>query len=170
MTQRCPLRLFISYAHEDDPFRQKLETHLSSLKRQGVVEIWSDRTIEPGQEWEQSISQQLEIADVILLLISPDFLASDYIYENELIRALERHEAGEARVIPVFLRRCDWRDEIFGKLQGVPDNAKPISQWEDCDEAFQAVVSAIRQAAHLCARFEQNVVLRRMGKRLTRAR
>lgn len=123
--QTSMLRVFISYAHEDNPFRQKLETYLSPLRREGLVEIWSDRAIEPGQEWEQSIHDALEAAEIILLLISPDFLASEYIYDKELKRAMQRHEAGKARVIPVFLRPCDWKGAPFGKLQGVPDDAKP---------------------------------------------
>lgn len=142
-----PRPLFISYAREDDPFRRGLETHLNLLRQQGLVEIWSDRAIEAGQEWEKSIHDALEAAEIILLLISPDFLASEYIYDKELKRAMERHEAGQARVIPVFLRPCDWKGAPFGKLQGVPDNAKPISQWRDRDEAFNRVTQAVRKAA-----------------------
>lgn len=147
MPQSRPLHLFISYAHEDDPYRRELETHLIALKRQGLIKIWSDRAIEAGQEWEKSISEQLEAADIILLLISSDFLASEYIYNRELKRAVERHNASQARVIPVFLRPCDWKGTPFGKLQGVPDNAKSISQWRNLDEAFNHVTQAVRRAA-----------------------
>jgi formylglycine-generating enzyme required for sulfatase activity len=149
MAQPRPIRLFISYAHKDEPFRKELEMHLGPLKRQNVVEIWSDRAIEPGQEWEKSISEQLSTADIILLLISPDFLASEYIYDKELTRAMERHETSESRVIPVFLRPCDWKGEPFGKLQGVPDDAKSVTKWADRDEAFTLVAQAVRKAAEI---------------------
>lgn len=144
-----PLRLFISYAHEDDSLRRELEDHLSPLKRQGTVEIWSDRSIEVGQKWEESISERLKVADIILLLISRGFLASKYIYDRELALAMERHESKETRVIPVFLRPCDWEDEVFGKLQGVPDDAKPITEWDNRDRAFTSVARAIRKTAEI---------------------
>jgi formylglycine-generating enzyme required for sulfatase activity len=154
-----PLRLFISYAHKDNLSRQELETHLSLLKKQGLVKIWSDQAIEPGQEWEQSIHDGLEAAEIILLLISPDFLASEYIYDKELKRAMERHNTGEARVIPAFLRACDWKGASFGKLQGVPDDATPISQWKDRDEAFTRVAQAIRRAVEALRFIPELVVL-----------
>lgn len=147
MIQPGPLRLFISYAHKDDGFRRDLESHLSPLRRQGVLEVWSDRQIDVGQEWWPEIRSNLEAADLILLLISSDFLASDFCCERELKRAMERHEAGEACVIPVFLRPCDWKGAPFGTLQGVPDDAKPITEWENRDRAFTIIAQAIRRAA-----------------------
>src|SRR5512144_2041494 len=146
MIQPGPLRLFISYAHKDDGFRRDLESHLSPLRRQRVLEVWSDRQIDVGQEWWPEIRSNLEAADLILLLISSDFLASDFCCERELKRAMERHEAGEACVIPVFLRPCDWKGAPFGTLQGVPDDAKPITEWENRDRAFTIIAQAIRRA------------------------
>lgn len=136
MSQTPPLRLFISYSHKDDNFRHELETHLATLRRQGVITVRSDRQTEAGAEWEQTIREELETADIILLLVGPDFLASDFCHGQELKRAMERHETRAARVIPVFLRHCDWKGETFGKLQGVPDNAKPVAAWSDRDQSL----------------------------------
>lgn len=143
------LRIFISYSHKDNQYRQELEEHLSSLKRRHIIEVWSDCAIELGQEWEKSISEKLKTSDIILLLISSSFINSEFIYEKELTQAMKRHDADEAQVIPIFLRPCDWKNEVFAKLQGVPD--KPISQWENRDEAFTIVVRAIRGVAEVLA-------------------
>src|SRR5690349_5863095 len=105
---RAPVSVFYSYAHQDEALRQQLETHLSLLRRQGLISEWYDRKILPGAEWVGEIDEHLERASIILLLISADFLASDYCYDKEMTRALERHKQGEARVIPIILRPCDW--------------------------------------------------------------
>src|SRR5688572_6254 len=97
-----PAKVFISYAHEDEAHKDKLLTHLASLRRQGVIATWHDRDIRAGREWSAEIRAQLDTADVVLLLVSADFLASDFCHEIELARALERHEAGEAHVIPII--------------------------------------------------------------------
>jgi hypothetical protein len=108
-----------------------LEVHLKLLKRQDIIQDWHDRDISAGTEWARQISTQLETADIILLLISPDFIASDYCWDIELKRAMERHEAGEARVIPIILRQTDWAGAPFGKLQALPKDAKPVTLWPD---------------------------------------
>lgn len=115
------LNLFISYSHADDALRERLEIHLTILKRQGVIQMWNDRAIEPGKPWEKEILENLKTADIVLLLVSADFLASDFCQHIELTLAMERHHSGEACVIPVFLSSCDWKHAQFGKLQGVPD-------------------------------------------------
>src|SRR5262249_16955345 len=102
------LSLFISYSHKDDAMREKLDTHLAVVKRQRVFDVWHDRRITGGREWADAIDEALERADVILLLVSADFLASDYCYDKELNRAMQRHEAGSARVVPVILRASGW--------------------------------------------------------------
>src|SRR5437879_3717422 len=127
--------LFFSYAHEDEKLRDKLATHLSLLKRQGVISDWYDRDITAGTEWKGQIDSRLESARVILLLISSDFLASAYCYDVEMKRALERHEAGEARVIPIFLRPVDWKGAPFSKLNGLPTDTRPVTKWKNRDEA-----------------------------------
>lgn len=138
------VNVFISYSHLDEQFRSSLESHLSILKRSNEISTWSDRRIVPGTEWEKEISENLEKADLILLLISSDFIASDYCYDVEVMRAMEKHEAGEALVIPIFVRVCDWSSAPFSKIQALPKEAEPVRKWVDEDEAWQNVVSGIR--------------------------
>ena len=138
--------VFFSYSHADEELRDQLEKHLTMLKRQGVIETFHDRRIPAGNEFDSSISAELERADVILLLVSPDFLASAYCYDIEMQRALQRHGLGEARVIPVILRHCDWHSAPFGKLLATPRDGKPVRAFPDLDEAFLQVAQAIRQA------------------------
>jgi TIR domain len=137
--------LFFSYSHQDEVLRNELEVHLSMLKRQGILEPWHDRRIVAGEEFNKTIDKKLEEADIILLLVSPDFLASDYCYNIEMQRALERHERNEACVIPVILRPCDWHHAPFGKLLAMPTDGKPISKFSSQDDAFLEVVTAIRR-------------------------
>ena len=142
-----PVEVFISYSHRDDELRAQLETHLAMLRRKGVVREWSDRRIVAGQEWDKQIDRHLESADIILLLVSPDFLASDYCYDIEVKRAMQRHKAGTARVVPVILRHCDdWQSAPFGRLQALPKDARPVTDWPDRDKAFADVVAGIRRA------------------------
>ena len=138
--------LFYSYSHVDENLRDQLETHLSTLKRQGIISSWRDRCIAAGTEFEEAIDSRIDTSDVILLLISPDFIASDYCYEREMTRALERHQRGEVRVIPVILRPCDWQELPFGKLLATPTDGRPITMWPNVDEAFLDVVKAIKRA------------------------
>ncbi|MEO1401436.1 MAG: TIR domain-containing protein [Cyanobacteria bacterium J06635_1] len=138
------IELFLSYSHADENLRDELVKHLTLLTRQQVISAWHDRNISAGTEWASQISQHLETARVILLLISADFLASDYCYDIELHRAMERHEMGEARVIPIILRPTDWADAPFGRLQALPNNAEPITTWQNRDLAFANVVKGIR--------------------------
>jgi tetratricopeptide (TPR) repeat protein len=141
------LTLFYSYSHRDEELRDELEKHLAMLRRQGVIEEWHDRRIAAGDEWDGEINQHLGRADIVLFLVSSDFLASDYCYDVEVAQAMKRHKAGEARVIPVFLRDCDWKGAPFGKLQGVPTDARPVTSWANRDEAFTDVAKAVRRAA-----------------------
>src|SRR6266852_1110811 len=140
-----PVEVFYSYAHEDEAFRDTLEKHLSLLRRQGLITAWHDRRILPGADWSQAIDEHLEQASVILLLISADFLASDYCYGIEMQRALERHQANEARVIPILLRPVDWKGAPFAHLQALPTDAKPITIWRNRDAAFADVAAGIRR-------------------------
>jgi hypothetical protein len=140
-----PLEVFIAYSHKDDDLRSELETHLSSLKRDGKISPWYDRAIEGGSEWEALLKAKLESSPIILLLISANFLASDYCYDTEMKRAIERHEKGTAVVIPIILRPCDWLSSPFSKLQALPKNIVPITKWDDRDSAFLDVVQSIRR-------------------------
>ncbi len=141
-----PITAFISYSHKDDELREELVMYLANLKRQKKLAAWHDRAIEAGDEWEAQIKGNLESAQIILLLVTPAFMASDYCYDIEMQRAVERHDAGTARVIPIILRPCDWRDSPFTKLQALPKDAKPVSLWSDRDTAFLDVVSGLRRA------------------------
>jgi hypothetical protein len=138
-------KIFFSYCHRDEELRNELEKHLSILKRQGQIEAWHDRKIEPGTEIDSEIDKHLESANLILLLISPDFLSSDYCYEKEMTRALERHEDGKAKVIPIILEFCDWHPAPFGKLNALPKDGKPIRQYTNPNEAFTEITEEIRK-------------------------
>jgi hypothetical protein len=142
----APIDVFISYSHKDNDLRAELDIHLSNLKRQGKIAAWQDRAIEAGTEWEAQIKAKLESAPVILLLISPPFMASDYCYDIEMERAIERHNEGMARVIPIILRPCDWQGSPFSQLQVLPKEGKPVTLWVDRDSAFLDVVQGIRRS------------------------
>jgi hypothetical protein len=141
-----PPTLFFSYTHVDEDLRNRLEVHLSALKRQGLISTWHDRRITAGSHVGNVIDANLDAADVILLLVSPDFIASDYCYEREMARAIERQTRGDARVIPVILRPCDWHDLPFGKLLATPRDGKAITTWANPDEAFLDVERSIKAA------------------------
>ena len=132
-------QVFISYAHEDDSLREELQTHLKLLQRQHIIAAWDDRRIDPGQEWKHDIDENLERADVIVLLVSASFFNSDYSYEKEVTRALERHKNGEARVIPVIVRAVNWSGAPFAELQALPKDGKAVTLWEDRDSAWRNV-------------------------------
>jgi hypothetical protein len=140
----APAQIFYSYAHEDEALRDELEKHLSLLQRQGLIASWHDRDIQAGAEWKKEIDSHLDTASLILLLISPDFLASDYCYDQERQRAIERHQRREARVIPVILRPCDWQTAPFGNLQALPRNGQPITTWANRDTAFLEIEQSLR--------------------------
>ncbi len=139
-------RIFFSYAHEDDAYRIELEKNLKLLERQGLVESWHDRKILGGQDWAREIDERIERADIILLLVSSDFIASDYCWEKEMKRALERHAAGEAQVIPIIVRACDWAGAPFAHLQALPQDGKPVASWPRPDEAWEDVARGLRRA------------------------
>ena len=138
-------KVFYSYASADELPRVELEKHLALLKREGLLETWSFRNIDAGQEWKKVIDNNLNAASIILLLISADFLASDYCWDIELKRALERHDRGEAVVIPVILRPCDWKSAPFAKLQALPESGRPVTNWRPRDRAWANVVAGLRR-------------------------
>jgi TPR repeat protein len=142
---RPPLKVFISYSSKDDEFRSQLEAHLAVLRRQGMIDDWHFRKILPGDEWEKEISEELDHANIVLLLVSADFLASDYCYDIEMRRALERHDSGTARVMPIIVRAVDWRSAPFSKLQTLPTDAVPVAEWTSPDRAWLTVTDAIRE-------------------------
>lgn len=139
------IEIFYSYAHEDEWLRQELDKHLSSLKRQGLISVWHDRDIGAGTDWEHEVSSHLNMAHLILLLISPDFLASEYCYGVEMARAIKRREAGNACVIPLILRPTDWQGAPFGKLKCLPDPTIAVTSWPNRDETFVNIIEGIRK-------------------------
>jgi hypothetical protein len=149
-----PIEVFFAYSHKDECFRDQLETHLAILRRQGLIAGWHDRRIGAESEWAGIIDSHVETAQIILFLISPSFLASDYCYDIELKRAIERHEMGKARAIPIILLACDWGGAPFAKLQALPKDAKPITSWRNRDEAFMDVVKGIRNVIQELAAIE----------------
>jgi hypothetical protein len=138
--------LFFSYSHKDEGLRNELEVHLSMLKRQGLISTWHDRRIGAGKGIHSSISDKLESSNVVLLLVSANFLASDYCYDNEMKRALEKDREGTARVIPVILHPCDWKSAPFGSLRATPLDGKPVSMFANQAEALTQIVKDIRCA------------------------
>lgn len=139
--------VFFSYSHKDEWLRDELETHLKLLQRRGIISTWHDRKLLPGSEWDHEIDAHLERAKIILLLVSADFLASDYCWDKEVKQAVERHESGEATVIPILLRPCDWKGAPFEKIQGLPKDMTPVTASKDRDAAWTAIATSIRAVA-----------------------
>ncbi|MFH9039478.1 toll/interleukin-1 receptor domain-containing protein [Streptomyces sp. NPDC017966] len=158
------LSLFYSYAHEDETLRDHLAKHLKILERQHVIRGWHDREISAGTEWRGEIDQNLQAADIVLLLISPDFIASDYCYDIELAESLRRHNLGECIVIPVILRAVETTGAPFMMLQALPKDAKPVTAWGDRDAAFANVAAGIRKAASQIVAARKPGVQENLGK------
>jgi hypothetical protein len=135
--------VFLSYAHRDERLRAELEKHLSPLRRSALIETWDDRRITPGAELDTAIDQRLGTADLVLLLISPDFINSDYCYRREMRAALRRHAKGQARVIPIILRPVDWVRTPIGRLLATPRDAKPVTTWHRRDDALLDVATSV---------------------------
>ena len=152
------VRLFISYAHKDESFRAELDAHLKLLQRIGLVQKWDDRLLKAGEEWKAGIDENLERADMVLLLVSADFINSDFCWKKEMDRALERHEAGEAQVIPVIIRDANWTKAKFATLQALPREGKAVALWPDRDSAWRNVAEGIQKAA------EEILARRRPGR------
>ncbi len=144
-----PVKIFFCYAHEDEALLKNLKTHIKPLQREELIDVWHDRDISPGTEWEKEIDKHLNTSQIILLLVSPDFMDSDYCYSVEMKRAMERHESKEVRVIPVILRSTLWKETPFGKLQALPTDGIPVTdpRWHSLDEAFFNVTEGIYKVA-----------------------
>ncbi len=138
-------KIFFSYSHEDKDLRDQLANHLKILERENLIECWHDRQIPPSTEWKRQIDHHLQQAQIILMLVSKDFFASDYIWEVEMKFAMERCRKGDANVIPVILRPCEWELSELGKLQAVPENRTPVTSWTDPEEAFRDIARKIRE-------------------------
>jgi hypothetical protein len=137
--------VFISYAREDLAYLKELEKHLANLEKQGKITSWYDGDITPGTEWESQIMERLNNAQIILLLVSADFINSEFCYSIEMKQAIARHDADQARVIPIIVRPVDWKGALFAKLQALPTGAKPVTRWPTHDDAFLDIVEGIRK-------------------------
>ncbi|NHH85339.1 TIR domain-containing protein [Cobetia sp. MB87] len=140
-----PSKVFISYSHKDEKFKDELVEHISGLVRNGDITEWNDRKIIPASDWSAEISSQLLDSDLILFLVSSSFLSSDYCIDIEASKAIEMHDAGQAQLIPIIVRSTDWSSSPIAKFQGLPKDAKPIDTWGNLDEAWLNVVSGIRK-------------------------
>ncbi len=141
------LRVFISYCHTDEDMKDQLVKHLAPLKRSGLISEWHDRKITGGENWGHAISSNLEAAAIVLLLVSIDFINSEYCYDIEMDAALKRHDEKHCLVIPIIIRNCLWQQAPFAKLQAFPKDAKAVSSWPNHDDAFVDVVQGIKIAA-----------------------
>lgn len=120
------VRVFFSYSHEDESYRLELENSLANLRRGKIIDVWYDDRIAPGDDFDRNIKSELEAADLILFLVSRDFLSSKYIWEVEVPLAMQRYEAGDARIIPIILRPCDWKDTCFKTIEALPKHGRPM--------------------------------------------
>lgn len=139
------VNVFVSYSHKDERLREEVEKHLSALRRSKSIGIWNDHRISPGNEVDAQVAAFLGTSDLVLLLVSPDFMDSNYCYVREMKEALKRHRRGDARVIPVVLRPVDWSKTPIGKLLALPRNGKPVTSWNKRDEALLDVAKGIRR-------------------------
>jgi len=146
--KRPPLKVFYSYAHEDEKARDLLDEHLELLARRNLILRWHDRHIIPGQEWNREIETALDEADIILLLVSRAFMQSDYVHRHEIPAAMQEHAAGRARVVPVLLEDVEnWRKAPFAKLEVLPDKGHAVSDWHDPVAAYANVAQGIEKLA-----------------------
>lgn len=150
------VKIFTSYARKDAELKEEFDVHLAMVKRDPRVDIWSDEDIEVGSEWDESIKGNLNSADIILLLVSPRFLASSYIFDVEIKEAMAKHERNEAFVVPIILKPCDWQGAGFAKLQALPRNATPVVDWDGgMDDAFVNVVKGVKQVINAAVKRKQ---------------
>lgn len=138
-------KVFLSYSHEDEVYKNELDVHLSMLKRSGKITTWNDRSIMGGEIWDDKIMEELSSSDIILLLISANFIASDYIWKQELPLVFRLQQEGKCKVIPVIVRPSDWKESEFARFQAFPRDGKPISTYQNKDEAYTEVVEGIKR-------------------------
>lgn len=139
-----PIKVFCSYSADDEAYRRAFDTALAGLRRAGLVETWSFRSILPGEVVDSRVAQALDEADIVVLLVSSSFLDSDYCWDVEMRRAVERHDRGEARLVPVIVRSCEWSDAPFAGLSALPQDARPVASWSHPDEAWTSVARGVR--------------------------
>ncbi|MEP7251907.1 MAG: toll/interleukin-1 receptor domain-containing protein [Ginsengibacter sp.] len=151
-----PVSFFVSYAHADEAFKDELLEFLSPLSRANQIKLWDDRAILVGDKWNDEIIKALEECEVILLLLSPAFLASDYINDVELVSAMESHKQNKLRIIPIMVKACDLSSHIvpneeykISDFQGLPKNMKPINKWELREDGWMNVINGLKPVIKL---------------------
>ncbi|HYW44789.1 MAG TPA: toll/interleukin-1 receptor domain-containing protein [Bryobacteraceae bacterium] len=161
-----PLRVFVSYSHHDDKLCERFLVYLGQLERQGLIEPWEDRSIVAGEDWDHEINESLDAAHVIVLLVSADFLTSDYCNDVEMKRALDRRHESGVRVVPVILKRCEWQTSPLGSLQALPKGGVPVEDWKTNDRGFDNVVKGLRGSIRdLCGHAPVGVQVAQMAVR-----
>lgn len=141
------VKIFFCYAHEDEIYLNRLKAQLQPLRLQGLIDMWHDRDISPGGKWEDEISKHIDEAQIILLLISPDFMASDFCISKELKQAILQQETKKTCVVPVILRPVHWQIPPLNKLQALPKDGAPVTEWHNIDGAFFSIANDIRKLA-----------------------
>ena len=144
MDTKQGVRVFFSYSHKDESYLDELRTHLANLREEGLICDWHDRAIRPGEEWEAAILDHLNQADVIVLLVSPDFNASNFCRRVEMARAIQRHQEGTALLVPMVVRQVESLPAEIAHLQAIPKDLKPISSFRRKDEGYVQVARALR--------------------------
>ncbi len=173
MPENEKIKIFISYSHKDKEYCVELDNHLSALKRNNIVESWQDSAIVPGEYWDTKIKKNLTEADIVVFLLSADFLASTYIYEHEIQIAYDRHQRDEVIIVPVMVRKCVFKGTIFEQIQGLPTNLVPIvnASWHSRDDAYFDVAERLeRIILDLKGRKENNKEIREKSEREERER
>lgn len=136
--------IFYSYSNDDEKHLLSLQKHLALLRSEGKISEWHGGKIIPGDDWDESINQHLDLAQIFLLLVSPSFMASKYIWDKELKRALERQRSGDSMIVPVILESCDWKTSPFGRFQALPKHGRPVTRWRNHNDAWTDVTKGIR--------------------------
>lgn len=148
LTQADKLTVFISYSHADTDLKDQLVKHLRPLERENLIRPFVDHMIKAGDDWDRTITEKLNNADIVLLLVSIDFINSKYCYDIELERAIEREAKGQTRIIPIILRSCLWKHSPYiGKFKAIPTDGRAVTTWPDTDDALTTIAEGIREAA-----------------------
>lgn len=138
------MKAFISYSHKDHHWLEKFHIHLAHLRRDGKLDSWTDEQIPTGSKIDNAISGELTRSQIFFALLSPDYIASSYCYDREFKKALELHDEGKITIIPIVLEPCDWLNTPFSDFKALPRDGKPVSAWENANNAFLDIVQNIR--------------------------
>lgn len=142
------MKAFLSYSHNDRLMLEKLHTHLTQIRREGLLTTWTDHEISAGSRLDDKISSNLQNSQLFIALLSPDYIASRYCYEKEFFTAKEMEKAGKLTIIPVIVEPCDWQNTPFMKYKALPQDGKPIVEWQNVNTAFLDVITNLRKLLH----------------------